>query len=234
MGVDVGDINNDGLLDIFVLDMAAEDNYRSKANMSGMNPQAFWQVVNEGGHFQYMFNTLQLNQGNNHFSDIAQLAGVSSTDWSWSNLIADLDNDGHKDIFVTNGIKREIRNTDAFLKIPRYVKAAAREYQKKHPDQKGLNIWDVVNLDSVLAFLPSQKLPNYAFKNNGDLTFTKKSKDWGLDQLTFSNGSAFADLDNDGDLDLVINNINDKAFIYRNKCGPTDGQQLPARQTNRR
>ena len=218
MGVDVADINNDGLLDVFVLDMAAEDNYRSKANMSGMNPQAFWQVVNEGGHFQYMFNTLQLNQGNHHFSDIAQISGVSSTDWSWSNLIADLDNDGHKDIFVTNGIMREIRNTDAFLKIPAYVKAVANDYIRKNPGRKGLNIWDVVNLDSVLSLLPSQKLANYAFKNNGDLTFTKKSKDWGLDHLSFSNGSAIADLDNDGDLDLVVNNINSPAFIYRNNA----------------
>ena len=128
MGVDAGDINNDGLLDIMVADMVAEDNYRLKANMSGMDPSAFWKVVDEGGHYQYMFNTLHLNTAlppdesskaasaeakGGYFRDIAQLAGVASTDWSWSTLFADLDNDGWKDLHITNGLLRDIRNSDA-------------------------------------------------------------------------------------------------------------------------
>ncbi|MDN5200669.1 VCBS repeat-containing protein [Fulvivirgaceae bacterium BMA10] len=216
MGVDVADMNNDGLLDIYVLDMAAEDNYRSKANMSGMNPQAFQQVVDEGGHYQYMFNTFQLNQGNNHFSDIAQLSGLSSTDWSWSNLLADFDNDGLKDVYVTNGIMREIRNTDAVLKLPRYAREKAKEYVKQQPNTKNIHILDILDIEETLGILPSQKLSNYAYRNNGDLTFANKSEDWGLDRETFSNGSAYADLDNDGDLDLIVNNINESAHLYRN------------------
>ena len=216
MGVDAADINNDGLLDVMVLDMAAEDNYRSKANMSGMNPAAFWKVVDEGGHYQYMFNTLQLNRGNAVFSEIAQLAGISNTDWSWSNLIADLDNDGWKDIFVTNGLMRDIRNKDASKVFKEYVESSLHKYVSEHPDLQGKTLWDVVDLDHTLNLVPSEKLSNYVYKNRGDLTFSKEMESWGLDQKTFSNGAAYADLDNDGDLDIIVSNVNDKASIYEN------------------
>ncbi|MEN7547505.1 VCBS repeat-containing protein [Rapidithrix thailandica] len=218
MGMDVDDINHDGWPDIFVLDMAAEDNFRMKANMSGMNPQAFWQVVKEGGHFQYMFNTFQLNQGNLQFSDIAQLSGTSNTDWSWSVLLADLDNDGWKDLHVTNGILREIRNTDAFLSLSNLVKTAMLDSLKKYPGIVSESVFDMVRAEQILQLFPSEKLHNYAYQNHGDLTFSKKAKEWGLDQKTFSNGSAYADLDNDGDLDLIINNLNEKAHIFRNNA----------------
>ena len=216
MGVDAADINNDGLLDIMVADMAAEDNVRLKSNMSGMNPKTFWKVVSNGGHYQYMFNTLQLNNGNGTYSEIAELSNIASTDWSWSNLIADFDNDGLKDIYVTNGLLRDIRNTDANKKLADYVVDVANTFVKNNPNAGDVSIWDILDLEETVNILPSEKLKNYAFKNNGDYTFSKVMDDWGLDQKTFSNGAAYADLDNDGDLEIVVNNINEKAFVYKN------------------
>ncbi|QLG44754.1 VCBS repeat-containing protein [Costertonia aggregata] len=217
MGVDISDINNDGLLDVFVVDMVAEDNFRLKSNMSGMNIEAFWKVVEDGGGYQYMYNTLQLNNGNGTFSNIAQYTGMSATDWSWSNLIADFDNDGFKDAYVTNGLLRDIRNTDADNNVAEYVNKTRLEWLQKNPDGGTIkSIWDVVNLEKAIGLIPSQPLKNYAFKNKGNLKFEKVAKDWGLDVESFSNGSAYADFDNDGDLDLVVNNINETAFVYRN------------------
>ena len=217
MGVDAADMNNDGLLDVSVVDMAAEDNYRSKANMSGMNPKAFWKVVTDGGHHQYMFNALQMNTGEGRMSDMAQLGGVATTDWSWSILLADFDNDQWKDIFITNGLLRDIRNNDASKELPNYIESALFEYLKKNPNPKeGTSVWDIVDIDSTLALVPSERLQNFVYKNEGDLTYSKKMEEWGLTDKNFSNGASYADLDNDGDLDLIVNNINDVASIYKN------------------
>ena len=217
MGVDAADINNDGRLDLTVVDMVAEDNYRLKANMSGMNPKAFWKVVDEGGHYQYMFNMLQLNVGEGQFSDIAQMAGVASTDWSWSALFADLDNDGWKDLYITNGLMRDIRNNDAAKSFAKYVEEAAYQFLQNNPNpEKEVGIWDIVNFEEAMKKTPSQKLQNYVFRNNGELAFQKRMEEWGLTDKTFSNGAAYADLDNDGDLDLVVNNVNDPALVYEN------------------
>ena len=216
MGVDAADINNDSHLDLMVLDMTAEDNFRLKSNMSGMNPDSFWKVVNDGGHYQYMFNTLQLNNGNDTFSDIAQFTGTAATDWSWSSLVADFDNDGQKDIYITNGLLRDIRNTDADKKIADIVSKKINEYIIQNPNNTEITLWDVVDLKELLDLLPSQKLKNYYYKNHGNLEFSNITDSSGLNQPSFSHGASYVDLDNDGDLDLVVNNVNDKPFIYEN------------------
>ena len=215
MGVDSADINNDGELDVMVVDMTAEDNFRLKSNMSGMNPSAFWKVVENGGHFQYMFNTLQINNGDKTFSDVAQYTKTSSTDWSWANLIADFDNDGLKDIYVTNGLLRDIRNTDADKKVGEFVLKIADDYVKKNKSFD-YNLWDILPLDKALELVPSVKIKNYLYKNYGNLDFKNETTSWGLDQPSFSNGASYADLDNDGDLDIVSNNMETEASIYKN------------------
>lgn len=199
MGSDYADINNDFLPDLAVLDMLAEDHRRGKENMASMNTQGFWEMVESGYHYSYMANMLQLNNGNGTFSDIGQLAGISKTDWSWAPLIADFDNDGYKDIFVSNGIERELGNQD-------YKKEAIRQQKAK----------GAMTVNEMMSIMPSEKISNYIFKNNGDFTFKNLTESWGLDKKINTNGVAYADLDNDGDLDLVMNNMEDKATIYRN------------------
>ncbi|MEM9820802.1 MAG: VCBS repeat-containing protein [Bacteroidota bacterium] len=211
MGADIADINNDGWFDIYTADMVAADNFRLKTNMSGMNPEKFWALADAGYHYQFMFNALQLNNGNGTFSEIAQMSGVSNTDWSWSALLADLDNDGYKDLHVTNGQLRDVRNNDYLIERKAYVA------KKKAEGVKAFNPLD------ILALAPSVKIKNYTYRNNGDLTFTNMIEKWGLNQATFSQGSAYADLDNDGDLDLVLNNTNEMAGLYENS---TADQQL--------
>jgi len=216
MGVDAADINNDGHLDLMTLDMVAEDNYRLKRNMSGMQPELFWKLVAQGAHYQYMFNALHLKQGKDLFSDIAQLAGVSSTDWSWSNVIADFDNDGWKDIYITNGLLKDIRNTDMKKTFTKFVEQSIKDYLMSHPNEGDVDVLDVIDIQKGMDLHPSVPLKNYAYRNRGDLTFENSTTTWGFDQESFSNGCAYADLDNDGDLDLVVSNINDKAFLYKN------------------
>jgi len=200
MGNDLSDFNNDGFLDIVVLDMVSEDHIRSKKNMGGMSRTNFWQIVDVGYHYQYMFNSLQLNNGNGSFTEMGQIAGISKTDWSWAPLFADFDNDGFKDLFVTNGYRREVRDND---------------YNRSYDTKKANG--QLETFESELSLIPTTKIENYIFKNDGDLHFTKMTGEWGLDIPINSNGAAYADLDNDGDLDLVLNNMEDEASIFENK-----------------
>ena len=224
MGTDAADINNDGWLDISVVDMVAEDNYRLKANMGGMEPESFWATVKEGGHFQYMFNSLQLNRGMDsdglvHFTDIAQMAGVAYSDWSWTPLIADFDNDGDKDLYCTNGLVRDLRNTDAVDQLQNYYEAAILKYQNENPEITDVQMWDLIDYQVALDLFPSQPLANYFFENKGSelLKFENKADKIGVADKGFSTGAAYADLDLDGDLDLVVNNLNSEAWIYKNE-----------------
>lgn len=211
MGSDVADYDNDGNLDILVVDMVAESHERIKTHMGAMKPEDFWNQVNTGGHYQYMFNTLQRNNGDGTFSDLAQLAGLSNTDWSWAPLFADFDNDGHKDVFVSNGVKNNNRFSDLQVLYDRKLDSLNNLARKlgKAPEEV-IDVMEFVNL------APSDKLANFIYKNNGDYTFKKMVDEWGLDLPTLSNGAAYADFDLDGDLDLVINNIDEKALLYKN------------------
>jgi hypothetical protein len=203
MGSDISDVNNDTWPDIYTTDMLPADNRRQKLLYGPDNYEHYGLMVKEGFYHQNMRNMLQLNNANGTFSEIGQLAGISNTDWSWAPLFADYDNDGWKDLFVTNGYFRDYTNRD-FLKYKGdyyFQKAVAREKP------------DTLELVSSMSSTP---LHNYIFHNNGDLTFTDKSTDWGFNKKAFSNGAAYGDLDNDGDLDLVINHQNETASVYKN------------------
>jgi hypothetical protein len=213
MGNDVADINNDGLADIITADMLPGTNYRKKMMMSANNYQSNLNNNEYGYEYQYGRNTLQLNLGNSVeddsiknpvFGDIAFYAGVAETDWSWTPLVTDFDNDGYRDIIITNGFPKDITDHDFMT-----FRANANKIASK---------------DQLLEQIPEVKLNNYAFKNNGDLTFTDRTNNWGLSEPSFSNGAAYGDLDNDGDLDFIVSNINDEASVYENTSRNVDRQ----------
>ena len=215
MGNDIADINNDGNLDIYTLDMLPEDNHRQKLLLGGDNADKFDLHVNSGFGKQYMRNMLQLNISQEsltskklQFAEIGQLAGISNTDWSWSALFADFDNDGWKDLYVTNGFLRDFTNLD-FMK---YMNNFIAENQRNMSREKVME---------MVSQMPSSQVSNYLYRNKGDLTFQDVTESCGANQQAVSSGAAYSDLDNDGDLDLVVNNINQTAFIYENTSEKT-------------
>jgi enediyne biosynthesis protein E4 len=203
MGNDIGDFNNDAWPDIFTADMLPQDNKRLKLLYGQENYMEYALTVMQGFYHSIMRNMLQLNNGNGTYSEIGQLAGISNTDWSWAPLFADYDNDGWKDLFITNGYFKDYTNRD-FLKMKYdYYVQQARLKEKA----------DTFHLVSLMTSTP---VHNYIFKNNKDLTFSDKSLEWGFEQKGFSNGAVYSDLDNDGDLDLVVSNQNETASVYQN------------------
>jgi ASPIC and UnbV/FG-GAP-like repeat len=212
MGQDVIDINNDGLADVIELDMNPEDNYRKKMMLNPISYQNFKLSDIYGYQYQYVRNTLQINQGPSllqndsigHpvFSDAGFLSGIAETDWSWTPVVADFDNDGYRDVIITNGFPKDVTDHD-FISFR----------------MKAMNL---SSKRDMLDEIPSVKIANYAYKNNGNLTFSNVTQDWGFDTPSFSNGAAWADFDNDGDMDVVINNINDEAFLYQNNSDKKD------------
>jgi len=191
MGADMADINNDGNPDVFVTDIETYDIYNRK-------------LKNDFYH-QYMQNTLQLNVGNG-FSEIANFSGVSGTDWSWGALLFDMDNDGYRDIYVSNGIYHDLTNQDFMDFFANEIIQEMTLTGKKE------------EIQTVLDKMPTIPISNYAFKNNKDLTFSNMTSDWGFDIPSFSNGAAYGDLDNDGDLDLIINNVNQELFVFKSNA----------------
>ena len=204
MGIDMADINNDGNADIFITDMLPEGDQRVKSVMEFEGYNVFKLKQSKDFYQQYIQNTLQLNNGNGSYSEIAYFSGVSATDWSWSGLLFDMDNDGFRDIYVTNGINHDLTDLD-------FVDFLANDII-----QKMAITGKKEAIDSIIDKMPVNPLPNYAYRNNGDLTFTDEAANWGLGIPSLSNGAAYGDLDNDGDLDLVVSNVNMTSFVYRN------------------
>jgi hypothetical protein len=213
MGADMADVNNDGKSDIFVTDMLPEGDERLKNTTTFETFDTHQRKLQNDYYYQYMQNTLQLNQGGS-FSEIANYSGVSGTDWSWGALLFDMDNDGYRDIYVCNGIYHDLTNQDFIDFFEDVTRQQTAVYGNK--DQK----------NEVINAMPSTPIPNYAFKNNGDLTFSNSSEDWGLNTPSFSNGAAYGDLDNDGDLDIIVNNVNQELFVYKNNAEKNSNNHL--------
>ena len=205
MGVDIADINNDGLSEIYVTEMLPEGDARLKNTTEFERYDIYILKLMDDFYHQFMANSLQLNNGNETFSEIAFYSGVAETDWSWGPIIFDMDNDGYVDIFVSNGIYHDLTDQD-------FIDFFASEIIQKMTISGKKAV-----VDSIINKMPSTPIPNYAFRNNGDLTFTNMSAEWGFDTPGFSNGTAYGDFDNDGDLDLIVNNVNQPCFVYQNK-----------------
>lgn len=212
MGNDLADFNNDGLVDIMVLDMRPEDNLRQKLIISSTGYDRFQLMLEAGYQPQYSRNTLQLNRGGGHFSEIGFMAGVSSTDWSWSALFADYDNDGDKDLFVTNGFLRDLGNLD-------YI-----HYQNIYDNPMGDADTKIKNKLADIHALEGANIHDYLYENMGEARFQDRSELWGIDRSGYSSGAVYADLDNDGDLELVVNNTNEPAHVYENMSNETNSK----------
>ncbi len=204
MGADMGDINNDGYPDIFTTDMLADDDYRLKTTSSFDNIDVYRLKQKSGFYEQFQQNTLQVNNKHGKFLDAAYYGGVAASDWSWGGLLFDADNDGLTDLYICNGINNDLTNQD-------FIDFFANDIV-----QKMVMTGKKDEVNAVISKMPKQALLNKAFRNEGNLKFSDKGKAWGFTQPSFSNGAAYGDLDNDGDLDMVINNENSKAFIYKN------------------
>lgn len=204
MGADFGDINNDGYPDIFTTDMLPADDYRLKTTLSFDDIDQFRLKERNDFHHQFLQNTLQLNTTNGNFVDIANYSGVNASEWSWGALMFDADNDGHTDLYVCNGIYRDLTNQD-------FLDFDANEIKEKMIATGEKNLMELVKR------IPSIAVPNKMFRNLGNLKFSDQGEEWGFNQNSFSNGAAYADLDNDGDLDLVVNNVNEPALIFKNR-----------------
>ncbi len=203
MGSDAADYDNDGLTDLVTLDMLPEDNYLQKTHAGSNSLDKINFLIAKGFQPQYGRNMLQKNNGDGTFSEVGQLAGISNTDWSWAALFCDFDGDANKDLFISNGFVRDYTDLD-------FINFSTNKLFKVNQSEP------IKSLQEIVAKMPTIKIPNYIFKNNGNGLFDNKTKEWGLNKPNVSSGAAYADLDNDGDMDIVINNTNDPASVYKN------------------